>query len=168
LRDSNSFPGRQAVSFYDYGQLEIPVELDSGGFGTITNNEPRGGNPVTSHELLRKNLAAFEPGGGLSRPDDAQALAGKQISDALYKGNFRTHYRQIDAKLASETGQSADIVGASRKAFSKLRNAGVSRRAEQLDRPCTLAEFPNDGMFTASRPDYQYLHHRRILSFRLL
>jgi hypothetical protein len=123
---------------------------------------------VTSHELLRKDLAAFEPGCGLSWPDNPHALAGKQVSDSLYEGDFGTDYRQIDSELPSEIGQSGDIVGASRKAFGNLPNTGVARRAEQLDRPRALAQFPGDGMFTASRPDYQYLHHRRILTFPLL
>jgi hypothetical protein len=92
---------------------------------------PRGRNAGALKKFFRENFAAFQPGSGLRRTDEAETLASEFIRNACDQGGFRADDRKIHLFGFGQPGVSGDGLGRGHTA-GDLRNARIAWGGDQF------------------------------------
>ncbi len=123
---------------------------------------PRAEDPVVGrrdarlpHQVLGEDLAPLQLGGFLSRPEDPQALALKDVDDPLGQRLLGADDRQADPLALGELEQAPEIARLDRHVLRVERRARVARRAKDRRHAWRLLQFPAKSVLTPSLADHQ-------------
>ena len=127
---------------------------------------PRAEDPIVGrgdgrlpHQLLGEKLAPLELGGFLSRAEDPQALALKDVDDPLGQRLLRADNRQADSLALGELEQAPVIARLDRHVLRVERRSGVARRANDRRHAGRFLQFPAKSVLTPPLADHQDFQH---------
>jgi hypothetical protein len=126
----------------------------------VEDFELRGRHVGVPHELLREDLAPFDPRRGLARPENAQALLVEGVHDSPHERLFRADDRQSDVLLLGEPDELVEFGHVDRHVDAVDGRPRVARRAEDLFDPRRLGELPDQGMLPTAFSDNEDFHAR--------
>ena len=109
FRNDHALSGGQAGGFDHHRMIEV-VEVGEGLVVIAEDGELGGGDPAPLHELLGKNLRAFDLGGGLRRAEHGQTLGAQIVGQPGGQRPFRPDDHQIDFPLERDLHQGVFIV----------------------------------------------------------
>jgi len=115
---------------------------------------------MPTQELLGEGLRAFEPCGGASRAEAAQARLGERIDDARHQRRLGTDDGEMHALGTCQLDERADIVrGDADVAHPGLSGgAGITRRHQHLGNARRRSAFPGECVLAPAAADDQHLH----------
>ena len=103
-RDDDALARGQAVGLDDDRQRRR-VDVAMRGGGIVEDVVGRGRDRMALHERLGERLRALELGGGLRRPEDAQAAGAKDVDRAGGERRFRADDGEVDLLVERRTGR---------------------------------------------------------------
>ncbi|MEY2598873.1 MAG: hypothetical protein RLZZ142_1132 [Verrucomicrobiota bacterium] len=160
LGDEHAFAEGESVGLHHNGEGHGLNE--GGGLGAVGEaGGTGGGDAVPEHEILGKYLGGFELGGGLRGTENAESRSLELIHDSGGESVVRADDGEVDLFLQGEGDERRDILDFEGNALGDLLDAGVARGTEEGGNLGRLAEFPCEGVFSATAAEDEDFHKRR-------
>jgi len=109
-----------------------------------------GWNTGGRHQRLGECFRRFDARRGLRRSEDLSPILREQVDDARLERSLGADNCQIDIRPLGECRKAVDIRCLERNAIADLRDARISRSADQLQRGIVRQELPCQGVLTAA------------------
>src|SRR6056297_1801800 len=156
--NDDAFAGGQAVGFDHHGdfvgRFAVAVfDVTRRVTGVTKGSVVCGRDVGRVQQVFAKHLAALQLRGGFGRSEHPQAFGLHRIDDAHHQGSFRADDDQVDLFAFAKTDQAVDVGRGDRDVDGVASRPRVARRHENGFDTRTLADFPSQGVFTATAAD---------------
>ena len=162
-RDDHAFAGGKAVGLDDdrrAARAQIVLGRRDRGEAFIG----RGRDAVLPAQILGEALGAFEPGGGLARPEGLDACSFKIIDDAGAERRLRPDDDKVDMVGAAERDHGRMVGKIERHADRLARDAGIAGRAIERLGQRARRDLPGQRVFAAAGAKNEDIHMRMFIA----
>jgi hypothetical protein len=158
IADDHPFAGGETVGFHHHRLVFAFDEVGSGAGGVAEGAEIGRGDVGVAEEVLAEDLARFELGGLLARPERLDAGGAHRVDDAGGQRRLGADDGQVDGVVLGELHQRGDVGIADGDVLSVDRRAGIAGGDEDAFDPRALFDFPGEGVFASAAADNHDLH----------